>query len=73
MVESSFRDGWDEDLTNGLQKSCSHALCLPPVRLGKGVPGKTSHNGTIGEPDSERYHQRPTRLPAEDWIPSPVV
>jgi len=39
-----------------------------PVGLGKGggVPGKTSHNGTTGRPDSERYHQRPTRLPAED-------
>ena len=33
---------------------------------GGGVLGKTSHNGTIGGPDSERYHQRPTRLPAED-------
>ena len=31
-----------------------------------GVPGKTSHNGTIAGPDSERYHQRPTRLSAED-------
>jgi len=39
-----------------------------PVGLGKGggVPGKTSHNGTAGGPDSERYHQRSTRLPAED-------
>ena len=36
--------------------------------LGKGesVPDKTSHNGTTGGPDSERYPQRPTRLPAED-------
>ena len=34
---------------------------------GGGVPGKTSHNGTIGGPDSDRYHQRPTRLAAEDW------
>jgi len=40
---------------------------LFPVGLGKegGVLGKTLHNGTIGGPDSERYHQRPTRLPAE--------
>ena len=38
-----------------------------PVGLSKegGVLGKTLHNGTIGGPDSERYHQRPTRLPAE--------
>jgi len=38
------------------------------VGLGKGggVPGKTSHNGKIVGPDSERYHQRPTRVPAED-------
>ena len=38
---------------------------------GGGVPGKTSQNGTIGGPDSESYHQRPTRLPAEtvDSIP----
>ena len=27
---------------------------------------KTSHNRTSGGPDSERYHQRPTQLPAED-------
>ena len=32
---------------------------------GGGVLGKTSHNGIIGGPDSERYYQRPTRLPAE--------
>jgi len=39
------------------------------VRLGKGrvVPGKNLHNGTIGGPYSERYHQRPTRLSAEDF------
>ena len=48
------------------KKSRSHTLWLFPVGLGKGggVSDKTSHNGTIG-PDSERYHQRPTRLPAE--------
>ena len=50
------------------KKSRSHALWLFPVGLGKGggVPGKTPHNGTIAGPDSERYHQRPIRLPAED-------
>ena len=40
-------------------KKCrSHALWLFPVGVGKGggVPGKTSHNGIIGGPDSERYH-----------------
>jgi len=38
------------------------------VGLGKGggVPGKNLHNGTIGGPYSERYHQRLTRIPAED-------
>ena len=36
--------------------------------LGKGgdVQGKTSHNGTTGGPDSESYHQRLIRIPAED-------
>jgi len=49
------------------KKSRSHALWLFPVGLGKGgVLGKTAHNGTIGGPDSERYHQRPTWLPEED-------
>jgi len=50
------------------KKSRSHALWLFPVGLGKrgSVPGKTSHNGKTGGPDSERYHQRPTRIPAED-------
>jgi hypothetical protein len=33
---------------------------------GRGVPGKNLHSGTIGGPYSERYHQRPTRLSAED-------
>ena len=44
-----------------------HILLVFAVRLGEGggVTGKTSHNGTIGEPHSERYHQRPTRHPAE--------
>ena len=50
------------------KKSRSHALWLFPVGLGKGgsVPGKTSHNWTIGGPDSGSYRQRPTWLPAED-------
>jgi len=61
--------GWDDkDLTNGLQEV---QISRPvPFSCGAGqrggVPGKTSHNGTIGGSDSERYHQRPTRLPAED-------
>jgi hypothetical protein len=50
------------------KKSRSHALWLLPVGLGKGrgVPDKNSHNWITGGPDSEGYHQRPTRLPAED-------
>jgi hypothetical protein len=49
------------------KKSRSHALWICPVGLSKGggVPGKTVHNGTTGGQDSERYHKRPTRLPAE--------
>jgi hypothetical protein len=54
----SFRDfGWDgEDLRNGLKVQISHPVTFP-VGLGKGrgVPGKNSHNGTIGGPDSETF------------------
>ena len=49
------------------KKSGSHGLCVFPVGLGEGggVAGKISHNGKTGGPDSERHHQRPTRLNAE--------
>ena len=61
-LDSKFPGHWlgrgPHEWLQEVQISCHVTF---PVGLGKGgVPGKTSHKGTTGGLDSERYHQRPT-------------
>ena len=70
----SFRDvGWeDEELKKVMQEVQISRPVTFPVGLGKGggVAGKTSHNGTTGGSESERYH---TTSCKRLWIPSPAI
>jgi len=53
--------------THSPRKSTSQAASRKWTGKGGAVPGKTSHNGTNGGPDSQRYYQRPTRRPTEHF------